>query len=98
MPANLTPQYLEAEARFKQAKTTQEKIKALEVMMAVIPKHKGTEKLRGQLKSRMAKLKEELQRKPTLGRAEQALYYQKRGIRPGRSSGTSQFWQISPFL
>jgi len=72
MPANLTPQYLEAEAKFKQAKTAQEKIKALEVMMAVIPKHKGTEKLRGQLKSRRAKLKEELQKRPTIGRAEQA--------------------------
>jgi len=79
MPANLTPQYLEAEARFKQAKTTQEKIKTLEVMMAVIPKHKGTEKLRGQLKSRMAKLKEELQRKPTLGRAEQAYTIKREG-------------------
>jgi len=79
MPANLTPQYLEAEARFKQAKTTQEKIKALEVMMAIIPKHKGTEKLRGQLKSRMAKLKEELQRKPTLGRAEQAYTIKREG-------------------
>jgi ribosome-interacting GTPase 1 len=79
MPANLTPQYLEAEARFKQAKTTQEKIKALEVMMAVIPKHKGTEKLWGQLKSRMAKLKEELQRKPTLGRAEQAYTIKREG-------------------
>jgi len=41
MPANLTPQYLEAELKFKQAKTTPEKIKALEVMMAIIPKHKG---------------------------------------------------------
>ena len=46
MPANLTPQYLDAELKFKQAKTTPEKIKALEVMMAVIPKHKGTERLR----------------------------------------------------
>ena len=72
MPANLTPQYLEAELKFKQAKTTPEKIKALEVMMAVIPKHKGTERLRGQLKSRMAKLEEELPRRPTVGRAEQA--------------------------
>jgi ribosome-interacting GTPase 1 len=72
MPANLTPQYLEAELKFKQAKTTPEKIKALEVMMAVIPKHKGTERLRGQLKSRMAKLKEELQRRPSIGKAEQA--------------------------
>jgi ribosome-interacting GTPase 1 len=70
MPANLTPQYLEAEARFKQAKTTQEKITALEVMMAVIPKHKGTERLRGQLKSRMAKLKEDLQKRPAVGKSE----------------------------
>jgi ribosome-interacting GTPase 1 len=79
MPANLTPQYLEAEAKFKQAKTTQEKIKALEVMMAVIPKHKGTEKLRGQLKSRMAKLKADLQKRPTVGRAEQAYTIKREG-------------------
>lgn len=80
MPANLTPQYLEAEAKFKQAKSIPEKIKALEVMMAVIPKHKGTEKIRGQLKSRMAKLKEELQRRPTLGRAEQTYNIKREGI------------------
>jgi ribosome-interacting GTPase 1 len=79
MPANLTPQYLEAELKFKQAKTTSEKIKALEVMMAIIPKHKGTEKLRGQLKSRMAKLKEELQKRPTVGRAEQAYNIKREG-------------------
>jgi len=79
MPANLTPQYLEAELKFKQAKTTPEKIKALEVMMAVIPKHKGTERLRGQLKSRMAKLKEDLQRKPAVGKAEQAYNIKREG-------------------
>jgi ribosome-interacting GTPase 1 len=79
MPANLTPDYLEAEAKFKQAKTTEEKIRALEIMMAVIPKHKGTEKIRAQLKGRMAKLKEELQRKPTIGKAEQAFYIKKEG-------------------
>ncbi len=79
MPANLTPQYLEAEAKFKQAKTTPEKIRSLEVMMAVIPKHKGTERLRGQLKSRMAKLKEELQRRPTLGKAEHSYSIKREG-------------------
>lgn len=79
MPANLTPEYLEAEAKFKQAKTIPDKIKALEVMMAVIPKHKGTEKMRAQLKSRMAKLKEELSRKPMIGRAEQAFSIKKEG-------------------
>jgi hypothetical protein len=79
MPANLTPQYLEAEAKFKQAKSAPEKIKALEVMMAIIPKHKGTERLRGQLKSRMAKLKEELQKRPTVSKAEQAYNVKKEG-------------------
>jgi len=79
MPANLTPQYLEAEAKFKQAKSIPEKIKALEGMMAVIPKHKGTERLRGQLKSRMAKLKEELHKKPAVSRAEQAYNVKKEG-------------------
>lgn len=79
MPANLTPEYLEAEAKFKQAKTIPEKIKALEVMMAVIPKHKGTEKMRAQLKSKMAKLKEELHRKPTISRAEQAYNIRREG-------------------
>jgi hypothetical protein len=48
-------------------------------MMAIIPKHKGTEKIRAQLKSRMAKLKEELQRKPTIGRAEQAYTIKREG-------------------
>jgi len=79
MPANLTPQYLEAEAKFKEAKSVPEKIKALEVMMAIIPKHKGTEKLRAQLKSRMAKLKEELQKRPAMSRAEQAYNIKREG-------------------
>ena len=79
MPANLTPQYLEAEAKFKQAKSVPEKVKALEVMMAIIPKHKGTERLRGQLKSRMAKLKEELQKRPAVSKAEQVYNVKKEG-------------------
>jgi len=79
MPANLTPQYLEAELRFKQARTTSEKITALEAMMAIIPKHKGTEKLRAQLKARMAKLREEQQRRPTLGKSEQLYDVRKEG-------------------
>lgn len=60
MPANLTPQYLEADRRFKEARTVEEKVAALEEMMAVIPKHKGTEHLRGDLKRRYAKLKAEI--------------------------------------
>ncbi len=59
MPANLTPQYHQAEQAFKAAKTIEEKIAALEEMLAVIPKHKGTEKLQAELKRRLSKLRKE---------------------------------------
>ncbi|MBI3988947.1 MAG: 50S ribosome-binding GTPase [candidate division NC10 bacterium] len=63
MPANLPPQYLEAERQFRQARTPAEKIQAIEAMLAVIPKHKGTEKLIGDLRRRISKLKEETEKK-----------------------------------
>ncbi|MFQ5663742.1 MAG: GTPase [Terriglobia bacterium] len=63
MPANLTPEYLEAEQRFKQAKTTPEKITALEEMLATIPKHKGTEKMQAELKRKLSRLRGEKQKK-----------------------------------
>ena len=65
MPANLTPDYLEAERRFKSAKTTEEKIAAMEEMMATIPRHKGTEKMQADLKRRLSKLRAEQARRPT---------------------------------
>jgi ribosome-interacting GTPase 1 len=69
MPANLTPQYLAAEQRFKDATTTQEKLEALEEMMAVIPKHKGTEKLQADLRRRLAKLRTESEKKHGVSKA-----------------------------
>lgn len=63
MPANLTPQYFAAEERYKQAKDDRERLKALKEMLAVIPKHKGTEKLQGDIKRKIARLKDELQAK-----------------------------------
>jgi len=67
MPANLTPQYLDAEKRFRQAKTPAEKISALEEMLALIPKHKGTEKMQADLKRRLSKAREEAQKKGKAG-------------------------------
>jgi hypothetical protein len=64
MPANLTPDYLEAERRFKAATSTEEKLAALEEMMATIPRHKGTEKMQAELKRRISKLRTEQSRKP----------------------------------
>jgi hypothetical protein len=68
MPANLTPQYLDAEKRYRQAKQPAEKIRALEEMLAQIPKHKGTEKLQADIKRRIAKLKLDLDRRPATKR------------------------------
>jgi len=56
MPANLPPQYFEAEKGYRSAKTTPEKILALEEMLAIMPKHKGTDHLRAELRGRIAKL------------------------------------------
>ncbi|HZX61284.1 MAG TPA: GTP-binding protein, partial [Candidatus Methylomirabilis sp.] len=68
MPANLTPQYLDAERRYRAARHPAERIRALEEMLAVIPKHKGTEKLQADLKRRLAKHKTELERRPATKR------------------------------
>jgi len=57
MPANLTPDYLQAEARFRAAATREEKIEALEDMLRVLPRHKGTDKLHADLRSRLSKLR-----------------------------------------
>jgi small GTP-binding protein len=70
MPANLTPQYMDAEKRFKQAPTVKEKISALEEMMATIPKHKGTEKLQAELKKKMSALRKESEQTKKGGRKE----------------------------
>src|SRR4030042_1930329 len=57
MPTNVPPDYLKAEEEYRKAKTPEDKLSALEKMMALMPKHKGTEKLQADLKRRMAKLR-----------------------------------------
>jgi len=79
MPANLTPQYIEAERKFREAKTPQEKIQFLEEMMATIPKHKGTEKMRAMIKTKMAKLKASLQSRPATTRHGPSFHVEKSG-------------------
>jgi ribosome-interacting GTPase 1 len=59
MPANLSPEYHRAEERLRAARSLREKIDALEEMLRVIPKHKGTDHMQADLKSRIAKLRKE---------------------------------------
>jgi ribosome-interacting GTPase 1 len=58
MPANLTPAYFKAEQLYRQATTAEEKILALEQMFAVMPKHKGTDKLKADIRHKLSALKE----------------------------------------
>ena len=69
MPANLPPQYFEAEKNFRAAKTAPEKIAALEEMLAIMPKHKGTDHLRAKLRQRIARLTEAADKKAATQRA-----------------------------
>jgi ribosome-interacting GTPase 1 len=63
MPANLPPTYHEAEQRYRAAVTTEEKIACLEEMFRIMPKHKGTDKLQADIKSRIAKLRRQPKKK-----------------------------------
>jgi ribosome-interacting GTPase 1 len=64
MPANLTPEYYETEREYRQAKTHEEKLGLLKKMLAVMPKHKGTEKIQADLRSKISKLNKIMQKKP----------------------------------
>jgi uncharacterized protein len=63
MPANLSPDYLEAERDYKSATTQTEKIAALERMLSTIPKHKGTEKLQADIKRKLSQARKDKQKK-----------------------------------
>jgi ribosome-interacting GTPase 1 len=58
MPANLTPQFIKARERFHKAKEPDEKLAALEEMLATIPKHKGTDHMVGDIRKQIAKYQE----------------------------------------
>ena len=69
MPTNLPPEYFEVEERYRAAKSPEEKIACLEELLSTIPKHKGTDKLRADLRRRLSKLKAASQKKSVSRRA-----------------------------
>ena len=79
MPTNLPPEYFHADKRYRAAKTPVEKLACLEEMLTIIPKHKGTDKLRADLRKRVAKLKSASQAKKSLGKYESAYHINKEG-------------------
>ncbi|HEY5579022.1 MAG TPA: TGS domain-containing protein [Acidimicrobiia bacterium] len=65
MPANLTPEYKAAEAAYRRARDSQERLELLREMLRTIPKHKGTEHLRADIKTRIKELTSELSTRRT---------------------------------
>ena len=61
MAANLTPQYLEAEAEYKKAQTAEERLACLQKMWQEVPKHKASEKLQAELKKKISAAREEME-------------------------------------
>jgi small GTP-binding protein len=61
MPLNLPPEALEAQQRYRAAETVDEKIVCLEEYISAIPKHKGTDHLRADLRRKLSKLKSSAQ-------------------------------------
>ena len=60
MPANLTPEYKAAEAEFRRATEPADRLHWLREMLRTIPKHKGTEHLRADIKTRIKELSSQL--------------------------------------
>ncbi len=79
MPANLPQVYHKIEARLKFAATSEEKISIIKEMLAVMPKHKGTDGLRAELNSKISKFNKEAKKKPQARRLDMN-YVPKMGI------------------
>lgn len=70
MPTNLPPQYYKVEERYRQAQDLEHKIELLEEMISTIPKHKGTDKLRADLRRKLSKMRDSSQSKSKVARHE----------------------------
>ena len=79
MATNLPPEYFEADKRYRAAKTAGEKISCIEELLRIVPKHKGTDKLRAGLRKRLSKLKTTAQAKKGTGKRESAFRIEKEG-------------------
>jgi len=81
MPANLTPEAADKWALVEAARNPREKILRMQEFLSVVPKHKGTMKLRGRIKKKMALLRKEIEerKQKRAGRSGPKLFIEKEG-------------------
>ncbi len=61
MPANLPPQYYELERQFNKETDIREKLRLAKELLAMMPKHKGTDKLQAEMKAKISKFTEQIE-------------------------------------
>jgi ribosome-interacting GTPase 1 len=79
MPTNLPPEYFEVEKRYRAAESPAAKVACLEELIGTIPKHKGTDKLRADLRRRLSKLKSSAQARKGVSKHVSAFHVDKEG-------------------
>jgi ribosome-interacting GTPase 1 len=81
MPANLPPDARKKWAEVEATRNPKDRLQRMEEFLSVVPKHKGTLKMRGQVKKQMAVLRRELEEKKRkkAGRSGPKLFVQKEG-------------------
>lgn len=95
MPANLPPQYQKAEEEYRKAQSAAERFEILERMLVLIPKHKGTEKLQADLKTKLKETKADIQVEKTAPKGGKVYRFPRQGaaqviIIGGPNSGKSR--------
>jgi ribosome-interacting GTPase 1 len=67
MPANLTQQYKKAEDNYRRAETPEDELRWLQIMLAEMPKHKGTDHLQAKLKTQISQVKKNIESQKSRG-------------------------------
>ncbi len=79
MVANLPPQFYQKEAELKKARSIQEKITILEELLAIMPKHKSSEKLQAEIKTKISRYRKELEKTSPPGKKTFSFLVEKEG-------------------
>ena len=89
MPTNVTPEYKKAEEAYRQARDPGDRLDCLRELLRTIPKHKGTEHLQADIKTRIKQLSAEMAGPKTGGRRSGPTYV----VRP---DGAAQLCLVGP--
>ncbi|MGQ9625146.1 MAG: OBG GTPase family GTP-binding protein [Candidatus Bathycorpusculaceae bacterium] len=81
MPTNLPPDARKKWAEVEATKNPREKLLRMQEFLSLVPKHKGTLKLRGQIKKQMAMMRKETEEKKRrkVGKSGPKLFFEKEG-------------------